>query len=157
MKKKIADEGKPFYHVWMLEVSDNIQSLATAFAERHFLQSAFLYLNNLQAGSKSRDALEKIIRLHSLTLVRQNLGWYRTNGVITKKSVAEDLERAYQQAVKDLNPYVNDIIEAFDYPKIPELHAPIARDYAKYNTQKNMDDVTAANGFFDITKVQAKL
>jgi hypothetical protein len=28
---------------------------------------------------------------------------------------------------------VNDIIEAYDYPRIPELNAPIARDYVKFN------------------------
>jgi len=36
-------------------------------------------------------------------------------------------------AVKDLVPHVNDIVESFDYPRIPQLGAPIARDYVKFN------------------------
>ena len=37
MKKKVMEEGKPFFEVWMYEVSDEIQALATAFGDRFFL------------------------------------------------------------------------------------------------------------------------
>ena len=40
LSKKIMEEGKPFYDVWMFEVSDNIQSMALAFGERIILESA---------------------------------------------------------------------------------------------------------------------
>ena len=40
------------------------------------------------------------------------------NGII-KPSTVKGLEEAYHKAVKELNPYVNDIIEGFDLPKIP--------------------------------------
>jgi hypothetical protein len=40
MKKKVMEEGKPFFDVWMYEVSDEIQALATAFGDRFFLESA---------------------------------------------------------------------------------------------------------------------
>jgi len=34
------EEGKPFFDVWMYEVSDEIQSLATAFGNRYMLECA---------------------------------------------------------------------------------------------------------------------
>jgi hypothetical protein len=37
MKKKVMEEGKSFFEVWMYEVSDEIQALATAFGDRFFL------------------------------------------------------------------------------------------------------------------------
>lgn len=40
MQKKIMEEGRPFFDVWMYEVSDEIQSLATAFGNRYMLQGA---------------------------------------------------------------------------------------------------------------------
>lgn len=44
MTEKVRDEvlekGKKFFNVWMYEINDQIQSLASAYAERFFLQSA---------------------------------------------------------------------------------------------------------------------
>ena len=42
LKKKVMDQGKPFFEVWMSEVNDEIQSLAEAFGERYFLQAAWI-------------------------------------------------------------------------------------------------------------------
>lgn len=41
MKTKIVDNQRKFYDVWMFESNDNIQSLAFAYGERYFLESAF--------------------------------------------------------------------------------------------------------------------
>jgi len=45
LKQKVMGEGKPFFDVWMYEISDNIQSLAMAFGERFCLESALQKLN----------------------------------------------------------------------------------------------------------------
>jgi hypothetical protein len=37
MQKKMS-EGKSFFDIWMYEVSDEIQALATAFGERFMLE-----------------------------------------------------------------------------------------------------------------------
>ena len=39
-------DGKPFFDVWMYEVSDEIQSLATAFGERFVMESSMTALNS---------------------------------------------------------------------------------------------------------------
>ena len=40
LQNKIMNEGKQFFDVWMYEVSDEIQQLATAYAHRYMLESA---------------------------------------------------------------------------------------------------------------------
>jgi hypothetical protein len=44
-------------------------------------------------------------------------------------------------------------------PRIPQICAPIIRDYLKFNEQSDPDNVEAAGDFFDFTKgpVIAKL
>jgi len=37
LQHKIMEEGKPFFDVWMYEVSDEIQTFAQAFGERYML------------------------------------------------------------------------------------------------------------------------
>ncbi len=41
LKKKVMDEGKKFFDVWMYEISDEIQSMALIFSERICLEEAF--------------------------------------------------------------------------------------------------------------------
>ena len=48
MKKKIMDEGKQFFDVWMYEVSDEVQAVATAFGERFMLEHSLLALKSLE-------------------------------------------------------------------------------------------------------------
>lgn len=92
-----------------------------------------------------------VIYLHMITLVKDNLAWYLENDLISKEA-AKNLPNSWQKAVKDLMPHLNDCIEAFGVPDIPELNAPIARDYIKFNSQNDMDRITAAGDLFDFTK-----
>ena len=92
--------------------------------------------------------LAKAIRLHCLALVREHLGWYLLQGVVSHKAGAA-LEADYQAAVQECLPHLNEYIEAFNLPKVPQLFPPIVRDYVKFNEQSNQDNVEAAGGFFD--------
>ena len=47
---------------------------------------------------------------------------------------------------------MNDCIEAFGLIQIPEITAPLARDYIKFNSQRDMFDPKAAGPLFDFTK-----
>lgn len=101
----------------MYEVSDDIQNLAEAFAERIALEAAMNIYNSCK-DPQTKDCLLKIIRLHCICVVKKNLGWYMTKGVIVNKSVVYDLEDHYQRAVQGLVTHINDIVEGFDLPKI---------------------------------------
>ena len=87
---------------------------------------------------KGKEVLDKAIRLHCLLYMKNNMGWYLMNGLITQK-VSAEIEQAFQVGVKDLFPHVNLILESFDPPRKTELHPPIVRDYIKFNGQDNND------------------
>ena len=65
------------------------------------------------------------------------------------QTAARQVDLDFQAAVKCLVPHINDIVESFDYPRIPELGAPIARDYVQFNAQPDPENVNAAGGYFD--------
>lgn len=83
MQKKIMEQGKAFFDVWMYEVSDEIQSLALAFGQRYMLQGAIKTLNETE-GPRIKALLTATIRLHMLTLVRTNIAWYLMNGAVSQ-------------------------------------------------------------------------
>ena len=147
LQEKVLSEGKKFYDVWMHEVSDNIQSLAIAYSERFCLQAAMKRLEG-QADPAVKSALAKVIRLHCLALVKENLGWYLAHGVVNPQAGLA-LDGELNAAVKEVLPHTNEFLEAFNIPRIPQLAPPIIRDYVKFNEQGNPDDVNAAGDFFD--------
>jgi len=155
LQQKIMTEEKKFYDVWMYEVSDQIQAMALAYSERFVLEAAMSKFHDLTVGLSdvgARTILTKVVRLHCLTYVKENLGWYLMNGVINAKA-AQGVDADYQQAVRDLLPHINEILEAFNFPNIPQLAPPIVRDYVKFNEQSDPDNVNAAGGFFDFRKI----
>jgi|LauGreDrversion4_2_1035121.scaffolds.fasta_scaffold177279_2 acyl-CoA oxidase len=93
LQQKLMTEGKKFYDVWMHEVSDQIQALAVAYGERFSLEAGMECLAKL--SGKPKDVLAKLIRLHCLALVRENLGWYLLQGVVSHKA-GTALEAQYQ-------------------------------------------------------------
>ena len=121
--------------------------MALAFAERYCLEAALKRFDSV-TNPKLKDTLAKIIRLHCLLFVKDNLGYYLANGIISQKA-ALGFDADYQQAVKDLVPSVNNIIEGFNLPKIAQLSPPIIRDLNKFNEQSDPDNYEAAGDFFD--------
>lgn len=83
LQKMIMEEQKKFFDVWTGHVSDDILSLAHAFGERFMLQAACNALDNDTVHAGAHDLLEKVIHLHMVELVIENLSWYLLNGVIT--------------------------------------------------------------------------
>ena len=72
----------------MYEVSDEIQSTASAFSERYMLQGALKQLAAVtHAGVK--ELLTQTIFLHMLDMVRQNSAWYLINNVISPAAAAK--------------------------------------------------------------------
>ena len=69
MQKKIMEQGKAFFDVWMYEVSDEIQSVAQAFGERYMLQGA---LDTIEKCSHPgvKEVLVQATFLHMLSIVK---------------------------------------------------------------------------------------
>ena len=72
-------------------------------------------MNNC-SHNPTKQVIGKIIRLHCLTFVKQNLGFYLMNGIITKKSAIQDIDIQFSVAVKEIVPYINDILESYSFP-----------------------------------------
>jgi hypothetical protein len=47
---------------------------------------------------------------------------------------------------------VNNVLEAFGLIMNPNVHAPIARDYVKFNSQTDSDNFDAAGELYDFRK-----
>lgn len=65
-------------------------------------------------------------------LVHENLSFYLQNGFISKEAAQVMLDKK-DAAVKAYSPYTNDAVEALGNAKIPQIFAPIARDYVRFN------------------------
>lgn len=83
------EEGKPFFEVWMYEVSDEIQSLATAFGDRYMLECALNAHKTMSDNKKAQSVVEKVIYLHCVFNIKQNLGWYTMEGCISNEAGME--------------------------------------------------------------------
>ena len=147
MQKKIMEDGQPFYDVWMFQVSDEIQSLATAFGQRYMLQGALEYLAACD-NAAAKVVLEASIRLHMLALVRSHLSWYQINGCISEQAAAR-LDDEFDAAVKAYVPYMNTAVEALGCLSNPNRNGPIARDYVAFNSQPDPENFESAGPMFD--------
>ena len=135
----------------MYQLNDDIQSLAQAFGERFFLSHAYMALEDECVHQGARRILEKTIYLHMITYLNDNMSWYLANGLISREA-AKDLASKQSSAVKSFAPHMNDVLESFGLIMTPDVHAPIARDYVKFNSQTNMGDTGAAGKLFDFRK-----
>jgi hypothetical protein len=135
----------------MFHVNDDIQNTAQAFGERFFLQNAFTAYDDECFHMGARNILEKTIYLHMITYLNENMGWYLSNGLVSRQA-AKDLASKQGAAVKAFAPYINDVVEAFGLIKTPQLHGPVSRDYVKFNAQTDMNNLEAAGGLFDFTQ-----
>ena len=142
LQKRIMEKGQPFFDVWLYHVSDEIQSLAEAFGERYMLEGALKNLEECKhAGTKK--LLEQTILLHMMNHVKENIGWYVTNDVVSKKAAA-NLDAEHDKCVKDYVPFVNIATEGLGTFNHLNLIGPIARDYVAYNTQDDAENTAAA-------------
>lgn len=82
------EEGKPFFDVWMYEVSDEIQTLASSFGDRFFLESA-LNLHAQITHQNAKVVLERCIFLYAVSHVKQTIDWYLINGVVSIEAANE--------------------------------------------------------------------
>jgi hypothetical protein len=62
-------------------------------------------------NAKAKLVIEKTIFLHAVQTVRQNLGWFMSNGCISNEAALE-LDQVFERAVKDFLPHMNTTVEA---------------------------------------------
>lgn len=67
-------------------------------------------------------------------LVHETLSFYLVNGFISLEA-AEVMMDKKDETIKNFSPYTNDAVESLGNLKIPNIFAPIARDYVGFNAQ----------------------
>lgn len=88
LQKKIMNEGKQFFDVWMYEVSDEVQALAAAYGDRFMLEAALEAHASMASNKKAQAVVEKNIYLHCALTIKQNLGWYTAEGCVSNEAAA---------------------------------------------------------------------
>lgn len=129
----VLKDETPFFDVWMYHINDDIQSCALAFGERYFLQNAIDAMEDNCSHKGAKSIMFKAIFLHMITLLNENMSWYLKRGYVSKQA-AKALSDGQASAVKIFAPHMNDCIEAFGLVMKPEFHAPIARNYVRFNS-----------------------
>lgn len=112
------------------------------------LEEALAAVADMKDNVKAQKVIEKTIYLHAIFLIKQNLGWYTANGVVSAEAGLE-VQSAFDQAVKDFLPHMNTCVEALGYIPHKHLVSPIARDYVAFNAQNDNENFEAAGEVFD--------
>ena len=147
MKKKMMDEGKSFFEVWMYEVSDQIQSLAGSYGDRYMLEQALAVMNT-ETNIKAKVVIERAIFLYAVFTVKENQNWFMVNGCVSNEA-AQELGTVLEQAVKAFVPHLNTAVEALGVFTYKHLIGPIGRDYVAFNAQTENENYSAAGEIFD--------
>jgi hypothetical protein len=115
------------------------------------LEEALAAMAGMKDNAKAQKVIERVIFLHAIFLIRQNLGWYTAQGVISAEAGLE-VQSVFEQAVKDFLPHMNTCVEALGYIPHKHLVSPIARDYVAFNAQNDNENFEAAGDVFDFRK-----
>jgi hypothetical protein len=84
--------------------------------------------------------------------LNQEMAFYLTNDLMTK-AFAMQVQSEFTNAVSDLVPHINDLIESFGAVCSREAYPPMARQWVKFNEQTNPDDNTSSGPVFQMHKM----
>jgi len=147
LQLRILQKGQKFFDVWQYHLSDEIQNTAKAYAERMLLEASLAELEKCDHAT-AKEVLRAVIRMNCVYVVKNNLGWYLTNGVISEEA-GQELYESWNQVVKDVVPHLNTILESWATPKHTHLKPPTVRDYLGYMDKGTYSDLDSAGEPFD--------
>jgi acyl-CoA oxidase len=133
-KKK---QGKSLYDAWMFEESDSIQALSQAYSDRVVYAASLESLKNCDNALK--PILEKLFVLSACDWISEDLGWFVTHKVLSKKT-GRDLSKRMIELCAEIGPNALSLIDSFGIPEHMR-HAPIAGDWEKYNETDNFGEL----------------
>jgi hypothetical protein len=106
------EKERDFFTVWMSHVNEYIQDTAESFGERFFLQNAWEAYEKAPRQNV-KNCLYQVLRLHMISYLKDNLGFFITNEIISLDG-ARSIEAIFPQAVKDFVPHMNDCVEGIN-------------------------------------------
>lgn len=88
--------------------------------------------------------MSKVYRVFGIECVRRDLGWYLTQGVISREAI-QAMTPIRNQLIKDMAGRVMDLLDCLSVDKETLGHTvPIASDYVKYNAASNHGEIIGA-------------
>ncbi len=144
--------GGTLFETWMLQQSDRVQGLATAFGQHMCLKAFARAIQQAKNDKKKHQlvpVLTAIFTLHALTKVQEGLSFYVARGALSAWQVAQiDLEK--QRLCQVLGRVALPLVESFGLPE-HLYHSPIANNWEVYNATKNEGELT--NQAFRSTRI----
>jgi acyl-CoA oxidase len=131
MQKKVLEDGRPLFDVWMYEESDLIQAVGTTYGNLMCFEVCLRTIRSGVIGITNQRLMEKVAMLYGLSLIKEDLSWYLANGVVSKEA-GKTFADVMSEIVKDVAPNAIDICDGFG---IENHHAPIGGDYEEYNSK----------------------
>ena len=132
---KAGKEGR--FDIWMYKEQDLVQSAARAYGERLISESFGKALDKADPGLQ--PVLKKLHHLYQLTVVKEDLGYFTTSGLMSTGTGAK-VGKVTADLCRDVAPHALALCDAFGITD-EMINAPIARDWVKYNTVDNKGEV----------------
>eukprot|EP00126_Sphaerothecum_destruens_P009145 Sdes_comp20439_c0_seq1m14601 len=129
--------GKTIYDTWMMEESDLVQAVATAYGERVVLEQFSNVIDT--CDSSLRGVLTDLYTLHALHRTETDIGFLLTRGFLTPAQSRLMTERK-SELCTSLGKSSLELIDAFGIRE-HMYHAPIAKDYVDYNKENFQGEV----------------
>lgn len=136
-------DGKSPYQILMRETSDTMQDLAWTYGERHAMEQSVLSLTKMK-NEANRQIMTKVYRVFGIECIRRDLGWYLTQGVVSKQAV-QAITPVKNQLIKDMAASVTELLDCLSIDKETLGHnVPITSDYVHYNSAPNHGEIIGA-------------
>jgi len=126
-------EGKSVFETWMLNESDNVQALATAYGENLALEQFNLAIQTAHPSLVAN--LKHMFTLYALDRVVTDGVFYLQNGIVNAKQMGE-MQTEIQRLCALLGKEAVELTGGFGIPDHMH-HAPIANDWVEYNRNEN--------------------
>merc|ERR1712131_121461 len=127
-----------FFDSWMNQNSDYVQDCAKAFGERLVLDAMIDVIENPE-NAELKPILTQIYKLYAADAILQNVPIYLEYGLLNKDDIV-NLENDRRELCNEVAEQSMSIVDAFQIND-ELLSAPIALDWAQYNSYDNQGEV----------------
>jgi len=131
-------EGKSVFETWMLQESDNVQALATAWGENLTLEQFDLAIRS--AKPVVAEGLKELFSLYALDRIMSDGVFYLQHGFMNASQAAA-AQAEIQRLCTELGKNALELTGGFGIPDHMH-HAPIANDWIEYNRTENNGELT---------------
>ena len=125
------------FDTWMYKEQDLVQAASRAYGERLISECFGKALD--KADPDLQPVLEKLYHLYQVSVVKRDLGYFTTSGLMSTGAGAK-VGKVAADLCREVAPQALALCDAFGISD-KVLNAPIARDWVKYNTVDNKGEV----------------